>query len=366
PSWLKNVYPAIGLFALLSWLELGYGVTTDARTTAYMGLGMAAMAISGALLWDGKRFCAHACPVGRICGIYSMVSPIEIRARKPRTCQACTTEDCMNGNERGYPCPTGISLKVIETSSMCTMCTECIKSCDKQNIALNIRPFGADLTDVKTPRMDEAWLAVTLLTLTLFHGLSMTSIWEDFAPGSVSILKWIGLTFGTPRVVSFTIAMFAATAVPVALYWLACLVASRWAKGGVTAKQIFMRYAYSLLPIALFYHLAHNLMHILVEGGEVVPLLSDPLGTGADYLGTAAVHMGALVSDEVIWYLQVGLILIGHVFGVVVAHRLSRRLYPEAAAASRSLVPITLMMVLISVAGLGLMHLDMNMRLGRT
>ncbi len=102
-----------------------------------------------------------------------------------------------------------------------------------------------------------------------------------------------------------------------------------------------------------------------MEGGEIVPLLSDPMGTGADFLGTAAVHVGALVSDEALWYMQVALILVGHVFGVVVAHRVSRGLYGEARDASRSLVPLTVLMVLISVAGLGLMHLDMNMRLGR-
>lgn len=365
PRALANMYPAIGLFVLLTWLELGYGVTTDPRSTAYMGLGMAGAAVIAALLWDGKKFCAHMCPVGRICGIYSNFSPIEIRARNPRTCQVCTTEDCLHGNANGYACPTGISLKTIEHSTMCTACTECIKSCDKHNVALNLRPFGADLQKAALPKTDEAWLALMLLSLTLFHGLSMTPAWENYAPGGQSLLKWLGLTLGTPKIASFSLAMVVAVLAPIGLYALCCKLAARWAGDGVPTRTLFVAYAYSLLPIALFYHLAHNLMHLLMEGGGVVPLLSDPLGDGSDYLGTATTHVGSLVSDHALWLMQVGLVVIGHIYGIVVAHRIGHRVHADARAARRSLIPIPAVMVAISICGLWLMHMDMNMRVGR-
>lgn len=365
PSWLRSVYPAIALFTVLTWLELGYGVTTAPRATAIMGLAMIAMASISALLWREKKFCAHFCPVGRICGIYSNFAPIEIRANKIKACRTCTTEDCKNGSEDGYPCPTGISLKTVQDATHCTMCTECVKSCKRQNVALNLRPFGEDLRGQRTPTMDEAWLALMLLALTLFHGLSMTPTWESFAPGSMSILKWIGLTFGTSRTVSFTLAMVVAVAIPVGLYASSANVAARWAGGYVTAKQVFLHYSFSLLPVALFYHLAHNLMHVLMEGGSIVGLLSDPLGQGHDYFGTAAMHFDSMIGEDTLWIVQVALILVGHVFGVVVAHRLSRTLYDNPKSAMRSLLPMTLMMVLVSIAGLSLMHLDMNMRAGR-
>lgn len=366
PGWLANVYPAILLFALLTWLELGYGVTTDPMVTAYMGLLMIALAVGTALLFDGKRFCAHMCPVGRICGIYSTFSPVEIRGRKERTCEACRTQDCMHGNDNGYPCPTGLSLKTIPSSSMCTMCTECFKSCDKQNVALKIRPFGADLRSIPAPRLDEAWLALALLALTLFHGFSMTPVWEDYRPGETSILTWMAVTFGTGRTVNFTVAMALVCAVPVALYAVACRAGAWMARvREVGAGQLFRAYAYSLLPVALFYHLAHNVMHLVMEGGHVVPLLSDPMGDGSDYLGTRSLHVGHLLPELALWHVQVGLILIGHIAGIVVAHRASRALFADKTAATRSLLPMLVMMVLISIGGLALMHLDMNMRAGR-
>ncbi len=363
PPWLENTYPALLLFALLTWLELGYGVTTDPRATAYMGLAMAAMAITAALLWDGKRFCAHFCPVGRICGIYSSFSPVEIRSRKQRSCDACTTEDCLHGNESGYPCPTGLSLKNLDTSVMCTMCTECFKSCRKHNVAFNLRPFAADLQGTRRgPAPDQAWLAVMLLALTLFHGLSMTSLWESFEPGRFSLMKWMGQVLGTSQSVNFTLAMGLAVGLPIAIYSLSCGLAARWAANGVTGRQLFTAFAYSLLPVALFYHLAHNLMHLLAEGAHVVPLLGDPMGRGANWLGLGDVHAGALASDQTLWVAQVVLVVIGHVFGVVAAHRIAHRLVPDRRAATRSLIPLTALMILLSVTGLSLMHMDMNMR----
>lgn len=365
PKALQNLYPAIALFAVLTWLELGWGVTTNARATAYMGLGMTAAATIAALLWGGKRFCAHICPVGRICGIYSNFSPIEIRARNPRSCETCTTEDCLHGAGDGQPCPTGISLKAIQQSTNCTACTECIKSCKRQNVAVNLRPFGSDLAGHVEPTHDQAWLALSLLALTLFHGLSMTPAWENFAPGGQSVLKWMSLTFGTPRILNFSAAMVLALMVPVLLYWASCAISARWAGQGINTGRLFINYAYSLLPVALFYHLAHNLMHLLMEGGAVVPLLSDPLGNGTDYFGTRNMHVGSLVSDQAIAIMQVLLILAGHVFGIVSAHRIGHRLYENRQAAMRSLATMPIMMILISVGGLWLMHMDMNMRVGR-
>ena len=368
PEALRNMYPAIAAFVLLSWAELGLGTTTDPRQTAYLGLGMAGMAVMCALLFDGKAFCRYGCPVGRISGLYGTFSPVEVRARNPRACGTCETEDCLTGNELGYACPVGISLKTIgdETASACTMCTECVKTCRRYNVALNLRPFGSGLHGAVKPRADEAWLALTLLALTLFHGLTMTTTWENPLPGEWSLMKWMTVTLGTGSAFNFTVGMALSMAIPVGLYGLSCRVAAWWTRdSGVSATEIFRRYAFALLPVALFYHLAHNSMHLVMEGGHLVPLLSDPLGHGSDLLGTAGVRVGHLMGEQTLWWLQLALILVGHVFGLVVAHRISRRLFPRASDALRSLVPVTALMVLVSVAGLTLMVMDMHMRLGR-
>ena len=54
------------------------------------------------------------------------------------------------------------------------------------------------------------------------------------------------------------------------------MMGTRGVRVAVGARQLGVRYAYSLLPIALFYHFAHNSMHFFVEGGAIAPVASCP------------------------------------------------------------------------------------------
>lgn len=367
PAWARTVWPAIVLFVVLTWLELGFGITNNSQQTGYLGLGMGATAMVFAMVWDKKVFCRSVCFVGRISGIYANFSPVEIRARDTRICDICTTHTCYEGNDKGFACPTGIDLSTHTENTYCTNCTECFKSCDRNAPVLRIRPFARDLSRVKAPKMDEAWLALVLLALTAFHGLSMTPVWEDLRPGTPDLVDTLSAGLGGGRLAGFTVGMALVSAVPVGAYALSTLGAWAWVREtGVSFRRLFVEYAWSVLPVALFYHLAHNAMHLLHEGGDIVPKVSDPLGDGSNYFGTAELVIGPLLGMEGTWYVQVALVLVGHLVGVVVAHRISRRIFGNnKAAAVRSLVPMLIMMVALSVGGLWLMSLDMNMRMGR-
>jgi polyferredoxin len=367
PAWAKTVWPAIVLFVVLTWLELGFGITNNSQQTGYLGLGMAGTAVVFSLIWDKKVFCRSVCFVGRIGGMYATFAPVEIRTRDTRICDICTDHTCLTGNDRGYACPTGIDLSTHNENTYCTQCTECFKSCDRNAPVLQIRPFARDMSRVKAPKMDEAWLALVLLALTAFHGLSMTPVWEDLRPGTPDMVDSLSAGLGFGRLGGFTVGMVLVAAIPIGAYALSTLGAWAWVrKTGVTFRQLFVDYAWAVLPVALFYHLAHNAMHLLHEGGEIVPKASDPLGSGANWFGTADWNIGPLLGVEGTWYVQVALVLVGHLVGVVVAHRISRRVFgDDKANAVRSLVPMLVMMVALSVGGLWLMSLDMNMRMGR-
>ena len=309
PAWLKNVYPAIALFVVLTWLELGWGITNNPRQTATMGLAMAVAAMGFALTFEKKLFCRSFCFVGRISGMYSMFSPIELRARDTRACDVCTTHDCLTGNDAGPPCPTDLDLSEVNESTYCTLCTACVRSCTLNQPTVNIRSLGKDLSRVKTPRMDEAWLALVLLALTAFHGFSMTPVWKNLVPGTPDFTGWLEASLGVGKLGAFTVGMVVICAVPIAAYALTSLIAAAWVRGsGVGFRTLFVQYAYTLLPVALFYHLAHNAMHLLMEGQDLVPALSDPLGRGANWFGTADMHLPPILGQEPIWYIQVALI----------------------------------------------------------
>jgi hypothetical protein len=365
PAALQNTWPALALFVAVTWAELGWGITNNPRQTAIFGLAMAAAAVAMALIFERKAFCRWFCLVGRVSGMYSNFSPVEIRPRDTRVCGVCTTRDCLTGNERGYACPTGIDLGNLQVNTHCTLCTECFKSCPTFTPHVRLRPPGTDLDRHTEPRRDEAWFALVLLALTGFHGLSMTPVWQNFAPGTTDIVSTLQSTLSVSELGAFTVGMFAVMLLPILAYAGSIGVAWWLVRGRIGFWRLFDTYAWSVLPVALFYHLAHNAMHLLMEGQDIVPLLSDPLGRGSNWLGTAAMHLDPILGEGPVWAIQVVLIIIGHVFGVLVAHRISRRLLGETRAATLSLIPTLLMMIALSIAGLWLMHLDMNMRMGR-
>lgn len=356
PKLMRNIWPAIILFVGLTWVEIGFGVTMKPRATAYLGLSMLGMAFASAFIFDRKSFCRYGCLVGRISGLYALFAPIEVRAKDRDVCKSCDTHSCYQGNELGDPCPTHQYLGTMDQNTYCISCMECVKSCELDNVALNVRPWGSDLQTHHRPRTDEAYLALLMLSLTAFHGLTMTGVWEQ-------TVRAIGDAVGVGHSVAFSIGMAGLIVFPFALY-AALVGVSRWmaTNADVGYKDYFVRYAYALLPIALFYHLAHNSEHLLMEGQKVIALASDPMGLGWNMMGTAMWTPPPLMSLSSLWGMQVLLILVGHVYSLWVARRTAIGLFGEGRVALRSQFPMLVAMVLFSLLSLWLLKQPMVMR----
>jgi polyferredoxin len=353
PRKLKNIWPAVVLFVLLTWVELGMGVTTVPRVTAYLALGMLGMAVVSALVFDRKAFCRYGCLVGRVSGLYALFSPLELRTNDPETCAGCRTMDCYRGNAQGDGCPTFEFPRTMDRNTYCILCTDCLKTCPHDNTAIRLRPWAADLARGGKARADEAMLALILLSMTGFHGLTMTPRWAEWSAAFEA-------SSGLGTIPSFTVLMGAILVVPVAIYWVLSKLAALAA--GLPTRTIFLHYAYSLLPIALFYHLAHNAEHFLMEGPKIVALASDPFGWGWNLFDTAGATMPPLVTLEGLWILQVFFVVVGHLYGLWIAEKTSRRLIESRWRAALGQLPMLFAMILSSVVSLWLISQPMEMR----
>jgi polyferredoxin/YHS domain-containing protein len=356
PAALRNVWPAVVLFVALTWLEIGFGVTHRPYATAVLGLLMLGLAVGSALVFERRSFCQHACFVGRISGLYALFASVEVRAADRRRCRTCETSACFHGNDLGSACPTSQHLLRMDQNTYCTSCMECVKSCEHGNVALNLRPWGEDLAHNLEARPDEAFLALVMLALTAFHGLTMTGAWAE-------LMGRISRAAGVGEVAAFTAGMTAVVVAPLATY-AALIAISRWSSGArhIAYREYFIRYAYALLPIALFYHLAHSSEHLLLEGPKVVPLMSDPLGRGWDLLGTARWSVPPMVRLSTLWGVQVSLVLIGHVYSLWAARHIAVALFQDRGMARRSNLVMMAAMVLFSILSLWLLRQPMQMR----
>jgi hypothetical protein len=101
------------------------------------------------------------------------------------------------------------------------------------------------------------------------------------------------------------------------------------------------RLALSLLPISLAYHGAHYLVILLINGQYAIKALGDPFGLGANFLGLADRHVTTSLlthhgAVEMIWNLQAGMIIVGHVWAVLLAHAIAQQIPNPGAAAAQA------------------------------
>jgi hypothetical protein len=113
------------------------------------------------------------------------------------------------------------------------------------------------------------------------------------------------------------------------------------------------RFVLTLVPIAAAYTLAHNFSSLLIQGQNVIAMLSDPLGLKWNLFGTAGHYANiGLIDARTTWYVAIGAIVVGHVISVWLAHRIALRDYATQRQAVLATLPLTLLMVFYTAISL--------------
>ena len=132
---------------------------------------------------------------------------------------------------------------------------------------------------------------------------------------------------------------------------MACVAAARMGGEGSSPRRVAARFAHTLVPIAFAYAFAHYFTLVLFEGQGIISAVSDPLGLGWDLFGTRGYRISFFLGPLPVWYVQVAVIVLGHVAGVVLAHDRALSDF-QGAGAVRSQYAMLMLMVLLT--GLGL------------
>jgi ferredoxin len=217
-------------------------ILTRPDVTAWLLLGMVLLGVALGVLYDNRVFCRYVCPVGGFIGLYSLTSTVELRVRDAQVCREHTTKDCIVGSAESHGCPWLVFPGNLERNTYCGLCTECLKACPKDNIALNLRPFGADLLVAKGRRLDEAYKALIMLTCAVLYNAVLLGPWGRLRRANMATAPgWAAYAAARAR---------QRRPVP-ALFWLA--TALRGAGPAFTAptRRLFTDYAYSVVPVGL-------------------------------------------------------------------------------------------------------------------
>jgi ferredoxin len=370
PAPFRNLWWATAMFVLLTWADEQLGVVRSPAVTAVIVLGFAALAVAVGLFFERRSFCRHLCPIGGLIGIYSMTAPVELRARDAAVCATDRDKACYRGSEAAGGCPMFEFPGSMDRNNYCTLCAQCVGSCSHQNLVLRFRAFGQDVWASKRRLLDEAYLAVVLVGLTLLVTAQMLSAW----PGWISALAgwlpgWVrsGLKPVTYLGLVESAILLGGSLVVVPLLVLAASALADRLAGphGLGVRRTFVVFGYMFVPVGLAMHLAHNLAHLLVEGGGLVPVVQRAAAVFTPFsLGVPDWQVLPLAPEPVVGLLQVGFLVGFFVLALKAGHRLSLRVYPDARAASRALAPMAALALLFTLVGILLLSLPMGMRHG--
>ena len=196
------------------------------------------------------------------------------------------------------------------------------------------RPLGG------LPRLDPtpgtvAVVMVMIGTVT-FDGLSQGPLWRDLQSGVIDTLDSLGIATLTADKIAKSLGLLLGVMLVWGFYRLG-IEGARSVGGGLSTRKLEDGFIHSLVPIAAVYVAAHYLTFLVFEGQAISYLASDPFGQGWDLFGTVDGGIDYTVfPQENTWYVQVAVVVIGHVAALALAHDRALTMYGEAKLAVRS------------------------------
>ncbi len=217
----------IGFISIL-FIEEYTHMATSVSKTAYLIFSILFTAIIVDFIFEKSAWCRHLCPLGRMSGLFSMSSLIEIRANKNVCTTICTTHDCFKGSERANPCPMFLHLQFLSDNRDCKVCLNCIKNCTHHATRLNFRIPGAEISSLNQPSLPGAIFSIILSGLLVAEILSKTGIIRENFP------------------LIFTASIFFALILNLTFNYFTTLILKE------TVIEHLKRFGYTLIPLILF------------------------------------------------------------------------------------------------------------------
>jgi hypothetical protein len=307
-----GIWPAILTYFGFACLELTSGMANRPALLAWLTLGYSVFTLGGMLLLGAERWLGSVECFSVLFDIVSRFGPIE--------------------TERG---PDG-------------------------RIKVNLRIWGTGLLKGEQAGWDRVVFVILMLSTLAFDGILATPVYRWFLSSFDPLFAPLGaLAVPALRTVGLVLltAVFLAAFVLIMRFvmWFGWSEVgsplTRWK--GVDEASALSAFALTLVPIALVYNAAHNYTYVVLQSQGLVPLLADPLQRGWHLLPTAGYRVSfVLAGAAVVWYVQIVLIVLGHVIAVYLSHLRAGERFKNAAHVLLSQYPMLLLMVLYTMTSL--------------
>ena len=274
PRALRSKWLAVALLAGFFWAYEFFDLWNSPWWTAWIII----FYFAGAVLVDGifqkASFCKYVCPIGQFHFVSSLASPLEVRVREPDVCAACTTHDCIRGNENQRGCELLLFQPRKSGNMDCTFCLDCVKACPHENVGILAAVPGRDL--LSEARRSGVGLFARRPDLAALVLVFVFAAFANAAGMVGPVLRWenaLGAALG-PLGAGLTVSLVFLCAVLLLPAMLVLLCGSITAS--VTDRpwvETISRFAPLLAPLGFGMWLAHFIFHLFTGALTPWPVL---------------------------------------------------------------------------------------------
>jgi hypothetical protein len=314
PAWL-GYYPALAMYMAFIWIEL-FGHPAP-KTLAVIFIAYGLINVTGAAVFGPAEWFRHGEFFGVFLRLIGKMAPVEYVAAP--------------GTDRP--------------------------------LRLRLRAPFVGLLDGRADHFSLLLFVLFMLSSTAFDGIHDTVPWVGlFWKGLYPVLNSV-VELPYLVVLDFYygwqwLMLFVSPFVYLAVYLLFVWMMKRATGSNRSVTDLAMQFAFSLVPIAVVYHVTHYYTLLVDQGPAFLVQISDPLGLGWNLFGTARQTMQQIILlASSVWHTQVALILVGHIAGVYLAHLEALHTFGKVRRALASQLPMLVLMMLFTTMGLWILSL---------
>jgi hypothetical protein len=289
-----GTWPAVTLFLLFAWMEIAWGGSSLPRNIAVALTIYSAITWAGMFFFGRKTWLQYGEAFSVVFSLFSRFSIIEDTDSKQSASPATT---------------------------------------------VFLRPPIVGLQIDKPQSFSMVAFVLLLLSTVTYDGFAETALWqiaaqafsEYFTP-IASFVSGIGMI------------LFAVIFIATYMIFIAAMALIVGQKDKIL--KLAGLFVFSVVPIAIAYHLSHYLSLLLTDGQLIISRISDPFGFGWNLFGTAhyQIELG-LIGAATIWYSSIIAIIIGHIAAIYLAHTTALQEFEGNKKAILSQVPMVILMI---------------------
>ncbi|MES0372171.1 MAG: 4Fe-4S binding protein [Mariprofundaceae bacterium] len=278
-KWLLSGVVILIFYAAIQMLIAGVHLHRVPDFTAIFLIFLIGTAAISGLFFENRAYCRAFCTVGLLLNVYGRGGMLAVRPESQQVCHDCDEKWCVNAENchklDARSCPTLLAPTALNTSKDCLVCTQCIKSCQPNNMQLQLRtPFQSR----DTRQAFVSW--PTMLFIMLLSGFVVYELCTEWSAAKGVFLLPVNMVvaaIGMPEWGGWIKGLWTLMLFPL-LLWVVLGSITWLMKGAGSLTDAWRELALPMVVVIAAGHMSKGIAKLTSWGGYLPGAMREPSG----------------------------------------------------------------------------------------